>query len=400
MEAQVKTRGRVRLSQRMIEALPPNAPDARRREREYSDADAVGLRVSVSKGGRKFFDYRYKYNGRKRCMRLGEWPGMPLQGARERARECRGMLYKGIDPATEREKRASVMTFGEFIERDYLPFARANKKSVRDDINKLKRDLLPLWGGLPLTSIGTKDVQALCTRIGTESSPTYANRYYSLIHRIFNLAILWQKVPGDFRNPAKGVAKAKESAGRERFLSPDEIERFTAALDGCMETDFAGQAFLRLLLATGMRCGEALSLQWRDVDLERGVAFLPKTKGGRSRQVILSDLASAVLDEMAACRVGGHPYVFPGKNPKTHLAEPRKTFENVKREAGLEDLHLHDLRHTFASLAINQGASLYEVQKLLGHASSQMTQRYAHLADESLRAVTDDVAKEIAHAVA
>ena len=90
------------------------------------------------------------------------------------------------------------MTFGEFVEREYVPFALANKKSAKTDVNKLRRDILPLWGKLPLTAIGTKDVQALCTRIRTESSPTYANRYYSLVHRIFNLAILWGKLDGRF----------------------------------------------------------------------------------------------------------------------------------------------------------------------------------------------------------
>ena len=217
-------------------------------------------------------------------MRLGEWPGMTLQEARDRARECRNMLYHGIDPATEKEKRSSVMTFAEFIEQDYLPFARSNKKSVKDDINKLNRDLLPAWGKLPLTAITTKDVQSLCTRIRTETSPTFMNRYYSLVHRIFNLAILWEKLPAGYRNPAKGVAKAKESAGRERFLSRDELERFNDALDQCRDSDFTGQAFLRLLLVTGVRCGEALSLQWCNINLEQGMAFLPKTKSGRSRQ--------------------------------------------------------------------------------------------------------------------
>lgn len=397
MEAETKTRGRVRLSQKMIESLPPNPPDARRREMDYADADAVGLRLSVSKGGRKFWDYRYKYNRRKRTMRLGEWPGMPLQDARDRARECRNMLYRGIDPASEREKRVSVMTFGDFIEREYMPFATANKKSARTDLNKLKRDLLPSWGKLPLTAITTKDVQALCTRIRTESSPTYANRYYSLIHRIFNLAILWGKLDG--RNPAKGVAKAKESAGRERFLSKDEIERFCAALDGCRETDFIGQAFLRLLLLTGVRCGEALSLTWANVDLERGVAFLPKTKSGRSRQVILNDLAQGVLREMLERRAGDNPFVFPGSRPGTHMAEPRRVFAKVKDAAKIEkSFRSHDLRHSFASLAVQNGASLYEVQKLLGHSSSVMTQRYSHLTQDGLRAVTNGVASKIAHA--
>jgi len=380
----------------MIESLPPNPPDARCREREIADLDAVGMRISVSKGGRKFFDYRYTHNGRKRCLRLGEWPGMSLQDARGRARECRDMLYRGIDPATERERRVNVMTFGEFIEKEYLPFARANKKSVRDDVNKLKRDLLPAWGKLPLTSITTKDVQALCTRIRTESSPTFMNRYYSLIHRIFNLAILWGKLDG--RNPAKGVAKAKESAGRERFLSKEEIERFCAALDTCRETDFAAQAFLRLLLVTGVRCGEALSLQWRDVDLERGVAFLPKTKSGRSRQVILNGLAQEVLREMLERRTDeSNPFVFVGSRPGTHMVEPRRVFEKVKVDANLGSLRLHDLRHTFASVAVQNGASLYEVQKLLGHSSSAMTQRYSHLTENGLRAVSNGVASRISN---
>jgi integrase len=302
---------------------------------------------------------------------------LPDRQVRDRARECRNLLYRGIDPASEREKRTSVMTFAEFIEQDYLPFASANKKSIKDDRNKLKRDLLPAWGKLPLTAVTTKDVQMLCTRIRTESSPTYANRYYSLIHRIFNLAILWGKLEG--RNPAKGVAKAKESAGRERFLSPEEIERFSSALDACHETDFQEQAFLRLLLATGMRCGEALSLQWSNVDLERGVAFLPKMKSGRSRQVILNELASAVLREVAEKRVVDNPFVFPGREPGAHMAEPRRTFEKVKRAAKLGNLRVHDLRHTFASIVVQNGASLYEVQKLLGHSSSAMTQRYSHL---------------------
>ncbi|NLN92784.1 MAG: site-specific integrase [Candidatus Hydrogenedens sp.] len=395
MKKQTRQQGRRRLTQKMIQALPPNPPDARSREREIADLDAIGLRLSVSKTGRKFFDYRYTHHRRKRCIRLGEWPGLSLQKARHRAREYRTMLYRGIDPAAEREQRINVITFGEFIKKEYLPFAYANKKSARDDENKLKRDILPAWGKLPLTSITTKDVQSIYTRIRTESSPAYANRYYALIHRIFNLAILWGQLDG--RNPAKGVTRAKESTGRERFLSQEEIERFCTALDGCKETDFKGQAFLRLLLTTGVRCGEALALQWSNVDLERGIAFLPKTKSGRSRQVILNDLAQEVLREMLERREDeGNPFVFVGSRPGTHMAAPRRVFEKVKAEAKLGNFRLHDLRHTFASVAVQNGASLYEVQKLLGHSSSTMTQRYSHLSDDGLRAVSNNVANMIA----
>jgi hypothetical protein len=145
-----------------------------------------------------------------------------------------------------------------------------------------------------------------------------------------------------------------------------------------------------------MRCGEALSLQWSNVDLERGVAFLPKMKSGRSRQVILNELASMLLRELPEKRVGDNPFVFPGRKPGAHMAEPRRTFEKVKRAAKLGNLRVHDLRHTFASIAVQNGASLYEVQKLLGHSSSVMTQRYSHLSDDGLRAVTNGVASQIA----
>ena len=140
-------------------------------------------------------------------------------------------------------------------------------------------------------------------------------------------------------------------------------------------------------------------MQFQDVDLERGVAFLPKTKGGRSRQVILSDLAKVILGEMLERRVGEHPFVFPGSRPGTHMAEPRRVFEKVKEMARIDKaLRCHDLRHTFASIAVQGGASLYEVQKLLGHSTSAMTQRYSHLTNDGLRAVTNGVGSQIASA--
>jgi integrase len=162
---------------------------------------------------------------------------------------------------------------------------------------------------------------------------------------------------------------------------------------------FRRTALLRFLLVTGVRCGEALSLEWANVDIERGVAFLPKTKSGRSRQVILNDLASDVLRGMEERRFGDHPFVFPGSRPGTHMAEPRRVFARVKAMAKIdESLRLHDLRHTYASIAVQNGASLYEVQKLLGHSSSIITQRYSHLTTDGLRTVTNSVADQIKQA--
>ena len=148
-------------------ALPPTPKEARQYEREYSDAGTVGLRLNVGKGGRKFFDFRYNYNHKKKFLRLGEWPGMSLSDARNRAREYRNLLYRGIDPAAERNRRRLAVTFGEFVDKEYLPFAKATKKSVRDDLSKLNSVILPAWRTLPLSAITTRDRSiSLCARQG------------------------------------------------------------------------------------------------------------------------------------------------------------------------------------------------------------------------------------------
>jgi integrase len=394
MDTRIRTCRRLRFTQKAIESLPPHDPGSPSREAEYSDMEVVGLRVVVGKAGRKFFDFRYRFNKRKRVMRIGEFPSVSLKEARERAHECKNLIWRGADPLVERGRRAATVTVAEFT-KEYMEHAKANKRTWRTDEGKLKKDLIPLWGRLPLPSITTRDVQFLYSRIRTQNSPTYANRYLALVHRMFVLAIQWGHLP-DAKNPASGIRKYRENASRERFLTRDEIERFLAALDARPERMTANA--IKFLLFTGMRRGEGIGLRWEDVDIERATVFLPRTKSGKSRTVVMNVLAKAILEEMLALRAGDHEYVFPGKKPGTHLAEPRKTFENAKAEAGLENLHLHDLRHTFASIAVQNGASLYEVQKLLGHASSQMTQRYAHLADASLRAVSDGVAHEISHA--
>ncbi len=391
MNTESKKCRRFRFTQKAIESLPTPPPDARAHQDEYSDIDVVGLRVVVGRNGRKFFDYRFRRNMRKRAIRIGEFPAVSLKEARERANEFKNMLWRGLDPAVERRKMVTAVTFAEFTKED-LEHAKANKRTWKGDEQKIRRELIPAWGRLTLAAITAKDVQTMHNRLGTQSSPAHANRHLALVHRIFSLAVQWGHLPPEHRNPAQSVRKFRENNARERYLSRDELERFLKALDARPERATANA--VKLLLFTGMRRGEAISLRWEHVDMERGTLFLARTKSGKSRTVVLNDLAKGVVAEMAAAR-NGSPYVFPGKNPGTHLAEPRKTFENAKAEAGLENFHLHDLRHTFASIAVQNGASLYEVQKLLGHASSQMTQRYAHLADDSLRAVTNGVADRI-----
>jgi len=381
-----------RFSKTTLDRLPPNDKDSRSREKEYSDQEVIGLRMLVSKNGRKFFHLRYRFNNRKRVIAIGEYPAVSIADARQRANEFKNMLSKGVDPLLERNKQSDSITFADFVLQEYMPFAKGNKKSWKDDLNKFELDMKKVFGSLPLSAITTRDIQLYQTKIKARTSSGTSNRHYSLLSRMFNLAIEWGFLE---KNPCKGVKKQKESGGKERYLNNDELKRFLQALDDVEQS--VSTYSVRFLLFTGTRMSEALNLLWKNVDIENGNALLADTKGGKARTITLNDLAKQVLIAMKSFKTSG--YVFPGKDANSHLASPRRAFEIVKEKAGIGNLRIHDLRHSFASIAVNNGATLYEVQRLLGHASSTMTQRYAHLSDKAVRDATDGVAAQIEKAV-
>ena len=325
-------------------------------------------------------------------QRLGEFPSVGLKEARNRAHDIKNRIAKGEDPAAAREQQTAMPTLAEFAVNDYLPFAKQHKKSWHDDEIRLNKEIIPRLGKMKLDAIGARDVQHMHTALKQTHAPATANRYLSLTQRLFSLANQWGIVE---KNPARFVKKYKENNARERYLSQDEIARFLAALDGLENRAIA--AGLKFLLVTGLRKNEAFKLEWCNVNREAGTVFLAKTKSGKPRTVILNALAREVIEEMWAARKGEHPFVFPGKRHGQPVANPQKPFEEACTKAKLDKaLRCHDLRHSFASLAINSGASLYDVQHLLGHASSAMTARYAHLQDASVRRATEQVAQQIA----
>ena len=342
---------RFRFTKRLIETLPAHHPKSPSREMEYSDVEVTGLRLLVSKNGRRFFYLRYRYNGRKRVIRIGEFPATSLQDARQRANEFKNMLSQGIDPLSERDKVTGGMTFQEFGDQEYLPHAKSHKKSWRDDQCKLQSDMYPVFGNLKMSAITGRDIEQYCSRIKGRSSPGTSNRHLSLLKRMFNLAIQWQILE---KSPCVSIKKYKENGHRERYLNDEEIRAFLKALEH-NENRVSANA-LQFLLFTGLRLGEAMQMEWKDVDLTKRTVFLSpqNTKSGKGRTVILNDLAVQTLEELQEYRV--NKYVFPGKGPQGHLLIPRKVFESVKKEAKIGELRIHDLRHTYASLAVNTGS--------------------------------------------
>lgn len=376
-------------TKKWIEQLPPNARDALSREKEYSDTQVVGLKLLVNKSGRKFFYLRYNFHKRKRAIKIGEFGPISLIEARQLCNELKAQINRGIDPQQEKQQLAQIPTFSEFINGSYLPWANANKRSACADESKLRIHLLPLFGRQRLDQISTQALQRYIDQLKQNYTPATSNRHLSLLSRMFKLAVQWGLID---KNPAVGIGKQAENNERQRFLSDQEIADFLAALQ--LDENPVAAALLEFLLYTGVRKSEALNARWEHVDLVKKVWFIPRSKNGKHRHVILNAKAVELLQQQP--RLPGNPYLFPGKVNGQPINNPQKCFNRTLRRAGISEFRIHDLRHTHASIAINQGASLYEVQHLLGHSQAKTTTRYAHLADETLRRVSDNISASIA----
>lgn len=384
-----------RFSQRQIDALPPQDRDAASAMAEYTDMEVVGLKLAVSKTGRKYFWHRYRFRGKKRMIKLGEYPSVSVVQARQMVHDNKNMLGRDMDPADERNRRRSIPTLAEFASEEYLPYAKQHKRSWPDDESKIRREIGQMLGKIPLPEITTRDVMQLHAAIQKKLSPATANRYLALLSRIFSLAIQWGHLE---RNPVKGVKKYKEAGPRERNLSGSELTRFLSAVDE--EGGKITANALKLLLLTGLRSkSELFSLSWSEVDLDNGTVRLLHTKNGRVRTVSLNSVALELMKTIRAEAAPGCTWVFPARTGSGHLVDIRKPLKRAMVRADLKDLRPHDLRRSFGSLAVNAGVDIYQVMGLLGHSSVAVTQRvYAHLLQGTLRNASEVVAKTLGEA--
>lgn len=383
-----------RFTQRDLDRLPPCPQDAVSKAYEVSDTEVTGLRLSVTKGGRKFWFWRYTFDGRKRAARIGEYPATDLAAARKRAGEMRSMLDMGKDAQEVKDELKAMPSFAEFAEREYMPMAMQTKRSHKDDAHRLKNHLLPRFGHKKLSEISTREIQAFIGEIAKSRTPATANRILSLIARMLKLATIWGIIE---KNPCYGIAKFREQRARERFLTRDEISRLFQAMEG--DSHIYGVAGIKFLLLTGLRRNEALRARWEQVDLGRGLMHLPQTKSGKSRHIVLSAQARLLLEGLPSH--GQSQWIFPGKSLVDDLPVYNidKCLQRLLEKAGIDRMRVHDLRHTYASVMAQNGVSLFVIQSALGHSSPMMTMRYAHLCDTALRDATNVVGNVVRAAV-
>lgn len=247
----------------------------------------------------------------------------------------------------------------------------------------IDRFILPRLGSKKVNDVQNRDIHAL--HVTMKDTPYQANRVLALTSKMFSLAMKWGWRSD---NPVKGIERYHEE-GRERWLSDDELGRLLVALSTHLNQRAANA--VRFQLLTGARIGEVLSARWSEVDLTRGVWIKPShhTKQKRTEHLPLSAPALALLAEMRERAGATERYLFPGNARDKPLQGIKKFWHSITEQAGIEDYRLHDNRHTHASHLVSSGLSLEIVGRLLGHTNPLTTKRYAHLADDPLRAAAE-----------
>lgn len=376
-------------TQRSIDRLPPCPADSRSSCDEYTDDEIVGFKCQVTKGGRKAFYLRYTFRGSKRAARIGEFPALNVADARKKALAMRALLDSDLDPQAGRDQIRVMPTFRDFSQNQYLPHAYQTKRSAKGDEGMLRLHMWPRFGHRKLGEIETHEIQVYLNEMARKRTKATANRHHSLIARMFKLAVIWKVLD---RSPCFGLVKFHEDKHPERFLSPLEIGRFVSALD--QDENQVIAAALKLLLLTGLRRNEVIKARWDQVDLDARLLYLPKTKAGKPRYAVLNSVAYELVKNLPSRNAS--PWLFPARSGDKPIENPKSTLLRVLERAGIDPMRTHDLRHSFASTAINAGATLAEVQGLLGHSSSAMTERYAHLAQDNVRRASEVVASVVA----
>ncbi|WP_141104333.1 tyrosine-type recombinase/integrase [Noviherbaspirillum denitrificans] len=373
------TNRQVRFTNKVCANLERPQAGSKTKEFEYTDT-VTRAKLLVSKDRMTWY-MRYTFRGNKRAIRLGEFPSITVEEAREMVIAYRAMLERGIDPQSQKDIQRKIPTLEDFSQKEYLPYAKEHKRSADMDESKLRLHILAKLGKKRLCDISRYDIDMYRTAIAKSHSPATSNRHLALLSRMFNLAIAWDR--GVEKNPCNGIKKLMETSNVGRALKPDEINRLQAALNA--DSNVLGARACLLLMYSGLRHAEVLNLPWSAVELtdgkeqSEGRIFLEHTKSGRSRYVTLNQMAIDLLKSLP--RVKGSPWVFPGKDPKKPMNNIKKVWARALAAGKVKPARIHDLRHSFASAAAVAGVSLYTIQKMLGHASSQTTQRYAHLAD-------------------
>ena len=362
------------------------------RPREVWDDELKGFGIRVHPTGRKVFIVMTRVQGRQVRVTIGQHGAFTVAGARARAVEIIAKARTGEDPSPRRNGSREAVTVRALCHRfldDYVS-VHCKPRTFDDYSHSVNSFIIPKLGAFRVKDVRRDHVAALHQDM--RATPYQANRTLAVLSKMFNLAELWEIRP-DGSNPCRHIKRYKERR-RERFLSDAEYVRLGEALRDAERSEMpSAVTAIRLLMLTGCRLSEILTLRWDYVDLETGQLCLPESKSG-AKIVHLGEPALAVLRGIE--RAEGNPWVIVGRRRGRHLADLQNAWRRIRAQAGLDDVRIHDLRHSFASGGLLVGEGLPMIGKLLGHTQVQTTARYAHLAADPVKAAANRISERIA----
>ncbi len=375
----------MRLTEQAIRKLP----EPEKGNRIFYDDRVRGLGIRVTAASARSFILNFRINGRERRLTIGSWPEWSTTAARERAKELRQEIDRGVDPLAEKQQLHTDLSFGELVE-EYLRVEASKQKRSKEYARMLKRDALPKWRNLRAADIRRRDVIALVEK-KADGAPIAANRLLELIGRVYNFGIRCEIVE---TNPCRLVRKPGVERSKDRFLSRGEIRNLWEALDGSWFTTQTA-ASLRLILATAQRPGEVVSMRWVDLDLDSGWWTIPseRAKNMLSHRVPICQTAREILQSLPP--IG--EWVFPSTTDKDDhmdrnglavaLWRARKRKTDPLTVMGFSP---HDLRRTAATHMASAGVDRFVIGRVLNHKEPGVTKVYdRHSYDPEKRKALD-----------
>jgi integrase len=406
-----------RISKKSVDAL--SCPAGKDRTFLWDD-DLAGFGVAAFPSGTKAYVVQFRKDGRSRRSRIGLHGRVTPEEARSMAKKMLGQVEGGSDPIADRKAARSVPTLRQVAD-DFMRLHMAAKRkasTAAEYARLLNSYILPALGSRRVIDIKRADVAKMHSSV-SEHAPHTANRAVAVLSSVWSWAGR-REVVSFAENPAKGIERNREE-GRERYLTGEELARLGDALreaeivglpyqvdrelpnskhapkEGTRrQIDPMAIAAIRLLILTGARLREILHARWSELDFQRGMIHLADSKTGR-KPIYLS---AAALEVLAALpKVEGNPFVIPGAEEGASRSDLNRPWRAIRKAAGLDDVRIHDLRHSFASVGAGASLGLPVIGRLLGHSQPATTARYAHLDADPMRKAADTIGNTIAAAM-
>lgn len=371
----------MKLTKRNIDAI--KRPD---RQEEYRDPELKGFTLIAYASGRKQFTVRYRFNGKRRSIKLGDYGAETPDSARKKASKLLADISNDVDPHEVAQLKRDMPTFNEWA-KEYM--AEAEKRMKRPDQPKRYIDMAKeRFGKKKLNAVTRADIQNQMKQLQKSGrTNAVANQYHARLRSCFAEAVSEGLID---KNPCAGIKRYPEPLPRSRTLTDKEMKKTLKAIDK-LDNQFA-QTVFHMLIETGCRKSEALAAKWDDINFADLIWRLPDTKSGHPQIIPLSKSIAAKLRLLPRT---DSPFLFPGTGKTGHLADVKKPWEIVREAAKIPDVRLHDVRRTFG-LHIARRAGLHVASKLLRHSSIKVTEsHYVPLGIDELRAALEKKPAEV-----